>query len=92
MVAFTTPNKTVEWLNAQSSPITLEQWQQSCPMQVLLSGQWLLLINFTEQAHSLTLPEGNWHPVPPFYCHLLRAIPPKIFVVMQRHDFSQSDH
>lgn len=86
------PHKTVEWLNAQGSSITLEQWHQSCPIQVLLSGQWLLLINFTEQAHSLTLPEGDWHPVPPFSCHLIGSIPPKTFVVMQRHHFSPNAH
>ncbi|WP_230085120.1 hypothetical protein [Providencia sp. wls1922] len=91
-MAFTAPHKTVEWLNAQGSSITLEQWHQSCPIQVLLSGQWLLLINFTEQAHSLTLPEGDWHPVPPFSCHLIGSIPPKTFVVMQRHHFSPNAH
>ncbi|HHR6052865.1 TPA: glycogen debranching protein GlgX [Providencia alcalifaciens] len=84
------PNKTVEWLNAQGMPVTLEQWQHSYPLQVLLSGQWLLLINFTEQPHEMTLPQGDWQIVAPFHHHSLSPIPPKTFVVMQRHRFLPS--
>nr|WP_230086800.1 MULTISPECIES: hypothetical protein [Providencia] len=71
-------------------PVTLEQWQHSYPLQVLLSGQWLLLINFTEQPHEMTLPQGDWQIVAPFHHHSLSPIPPKTFVVMQRHRFLPS--
>lgn len=84
------PNKTVEWLNAQGMPVTLEQWQHSYPLQVLLSGQWLLLINFTEQPHEMTLPQGDWQIVAPFHHHSLSPIPPKPSWLCNATDFCQA--
>lgn len=57
----------VQWLNAQGQPLSVQEWEQgeSC-LQIRLSQHWLLVINATLQAVEMTLPEGEWQLVAPF--------------------------
>ncbi|HGM5492033.1 TPA: glycogen debranching protein GlgX [Serratia fonticola] len=57
----------VQWLNAQGQPLSAQQWEQGdrC-MQIRLSQRWLMVINATQQAVEMTLPEGDWQVVAPF--------------------------
>lgn len=63
-----TGNKDVEWLNQQGEPLTTEQWHTVSPLQILLDGTWLLIINLTAQTHYLKLPVGHWVSVAGFEC------------------------
>jgi glycogen operon protein len=57
----------VQWLNAQGQPLSAHEWEQGDRlMQVRLSQRWLLVINATQQAVEMTLPEGDWQVVAPF--------------------------
>lgn len=60
----------VVWLNQHGEPLTPEQWQwhEILPLQILLSGKWLIIINFTEQNQHITLPTGHWVNSEPFLC------------------------
>lgn len=60
----------VVWLNQHGEPLTPEQWQwhEILPLQILLSGKWLIIINFTEQNQHITLPAGHWVNSEPFLC------------------------
>ncbi|KAA8996411.1 glycogen debranching protein GlgX [Affinibrenneria salicis] len=57
----------VQWLTPQGEPMTPRQWEQGeRQLQILLSGRWLLLINAGPGHCEMTLPAGEWQPVPPF--------------------------
>ncbi|MCV9879381.1 glycogen debranching protein GlgX [Brenneria izbisi] len=57
----------VRWLNAQGQPLTPEQWEHGeHRLQIVLSENWLLLINASEQAGTFTLPAGEWRLASPF--------------------------
>ena len=57
----------VQWLNAGGQPLTSEEWTQGLHrMQILLSGRWLITINATQDVATMTLPNGEWHAIPPF--------------------------
>lgn len=58
-------NKEVEWLNAEATSLSLDEWQStSYPiLQVRLSEKWLLIFNRSHQSESLVLPKGLWQPV-----------------------------
>ncbi|MEY0234611.1 glycogen debranching protein GlgX [Providencia manganoxydans] len=60
----------VVWLNQHGEPLTPEQWQwhEILPLQILLSGKWLIIINFTEQNQHITFPAGHWVNSEPFLC------------------------
>lgn len=67
----------VQWLNAQGQPLSAQQWEQSdrC-MQIRLSQRWLMVINATQQAVEMMLPEGDWQIVAPFTQENSRAALP----------------
>ena len=67
----------VQWLNAQGQPLSAQQWEQGdrC-MQIRLSQRWLMVINATQQAVEMTLPEGDWQVVAPFTQENSRAVVP----------------
>lgn len=67
----------VQWLNAQGQPLSAQQWEQGdrC-MQIRLSQRWLMVINATQQAVEMTLPEGDWQVVAPFTQEHSRAVVP----------------
>nr|WP_159567489.1 glycogen debranching protein GlgX [Budvicia diplopodorum] len=58
----------VDWLNAQSQRLSPQQWEQGEQqvLQILLSGQWLIVINLSEHRQTLSLPAGEWLTAPPF--------------------------
>ena len=57
----------VQWLNRDGQPLSADEWQHGVhQMQVLLSHQWLMTINATQDVASLTLPVGEWRAVSPF--------------------------
>ncbi|AWH87604.1 glycogen debranching protein GlgX [Limnobaculum parvum] len=60
--------KDVEWLNAQGHPMSADEWEcvEVPPLQILLSGAWLVVINRTDQLQTLNLPSGQWRIAPPF--------------------------
>lgn len=60
----------VVWLNQHGRSLTPEQWQrnETLPLQILLSGQWLIIINLTEQVQHITLPAGHWVNIESFLC------------------------
>jgi glycogen operon protein len=45
-------------------------------LQIRLSQRWLMVINATQQAVEMTLPEGNWQVVAPFTQEDSRAVLP----------------
>ncbi|WP_411754788.1 glycogen debranching protein GlgX [Serratia sp. (in: enterobacteria)] len=67
----------VQWLNAQGQPLSVQQWEQGdrC-LQIRLSQRWLMVINATQQAVEMTLPEGDWQVVAPFTQENSRAVLP----------------
>jgi glycogen operon protein len=67
----------VQWLNAQGQPLSAQQWEQGdrC-LQIRLSQRWLMVINATQQAVEMTLPEGDWQVVAPFTQEDSRAVLP----------------
>lgn len=67
----------VQWLNAQGQPLSAQQWEQGdrC-MQIRLSQRWLMVINATQQAVEMTLPEGDWQVVAPFTQEPSQAVLP----------------
>ncbi|CAM3898608.1 glycogen debranching protein GlgX [Serratia silvae] len=67
----------VQWLNAQGQPLSAQQWEQGdrC-LQIRLSQRWLMVINATQQAVDMTLPEGDWQVVAPFTQEDSRAVLP----------------
>lgn len=81
------PINDVEWLDAQGEPLTIDQWHQFIPLQIILSGQWLLQINLTEQPYSIIYPDGNWHPVAPVIHHAcntaIQTLHPKTINLLQ---------
>ncbi|RWR02416.1 glycogen debranching protein [[Pantoea] beijingensis] len=57
----------VQWLNAGGQPLTHGEWEQGIHRwQILLSARWLITINATEEVGDITLPDGEWHAIPPF--------------------------
>ncbi len=67
----------VQWLNAQGQPLSVQEWEQGDRhMQIRLSQHWLLVINATQQAVEMTLPEGDWQVVAPFTQDDSRAVSP----------------
>ncbi|WP_140917980.1 glycogen debranching protein GlgX [Limnobaculum xujianqingii] len=64
----TNGNQDVMWLNAQGHPMSADEWERAepPPLQILLSGAWLVVINRTDQLQTLNLPSGQWHIAPPF--------------------------
>ncbi|WP_312689722.1 glycogen debranching protein GlgX [Kosakonia sp.] len=57
----------VAWLNNQGEPLTAKEWQQGIlRLQVLLSGNVLIVINATPEVAEIVLPEGEWRAIPPF--------------------------
>lgn len=58
----------VDWLNAQGQRLSPQQWQQGEQqvLLILLSGQWLIVINLSDHPQTLNLPAGTWLTLPPF--------------------------
>lgn len=52
----------VRWLNADGVPMNHENWHDKTAksMQVLLDGQWLLLVNGARNRQFFNLPQGRW--------------------------------
>ena len=52
----------VRWLNADGVPMNHENWHDRTvkSMQVLLDGQWLLLVNGARNRQFFNLPQGRW--------------------------------
>lgn len=57
----------VGWLNQAGQPLAIDEWNSELRcLQILLSTQWLLIINASDEAADITLAEGEWCPVAPF--------------------------
>jgi len=57
----------VVWLNSQGQPLKPEEWSwEAHRIEILLSGELLLVANATPDEAQFTLPEGEWRAVPPF--------------------------
>lgn len=57
----------VLWLNQYAQPLTAAEWQAGITrLQILLSARWLITLNATGEAASITLPTGEWVALPPF--------------------------
>ncbi|WP_413504975.1 glycogen debranching protein GlgX [Serratia grimesii] len=67
----------VQWLNAQGQSLGAQQWEQGAlQLQIRLSQRWLVVVNATQQAVEMTLPEGDWQLVAPFTQEDSRAVLP----------------
>jgi glycogen operon protein len=67
----------VQWLNAQGQPLGAQQWDQGAlQLQIRLSQRWLVVVNATQQAAEMTLPDGDWQLVAPFTQDDSRAVLP----------------
>jgi glycogen operon protein len=67
----------VQWLNAQGQLLSAQQWEQGAlQLQIRLSQRWLVVVNATQQAVEMTLPEGDWQLVAPFTQEDSRAVLP----------------
>ena len=67
----------VQWLNAQGQPLGAQQWEQGAlQLQIRLSQRWLVVVNATQQAAEMTLPDGDWQLVAPFTQEDSRAVLP----------------
>jgi glycogen operon protein len=67
----------VQWLNAQGQSLGAQQWEQGdLQLQIRLSQRWLVVVNATQQAVEMTLPEGDWQLVAPFTQEDSRAVLP----------------
>ncbi|QNQ18588.1 glycogen debranching protein GlgX [Kosakonia sp. SMBL-WEM22] len=57
----------VAWLNQHGRPLTPQEWQEGAPrLQILLSGNYLLVMNATSELAEIALPTGDWHALSPF--------------------------
>lgn len=57
----------VAWLGPNGQPLSAEEWQHGARrLQILLSENWLITLNATEEVCDLVLPQGQWHAIPPF--------------------------
>ncbi|WP_313162194.1 glycogen debranching protein GlgX [Kosakonia cowanii] len=57
----------VAWLNQHGRPLTPQEWQQGAPrLQILLSDNYLLVMNATSELAEIALPTGDWHALSPF--------------------------
>lgn len=57
----------VAWLNQHGRPLTPQEWQEGAPrLQILLSNNYLLVMNATSELAEIALPTGDWHALPPF--------------------------
>ncbi|QZN95757.1 glycogen debranching protein GlgX [Symbiopectobacterium purcellii] len=57
----------VQWLNEQAQPLTPSAWEQGARrLQIVLSSDWLLLINASASPCEMSLPAGDWLVSPPF--------------------------
>jgi glycogen operon protein len=67
----------VQWLNAQGQPLSAQQWEQGdLQLQIRLSQRWLVLINASQHAVEMWLPEGDWQIVAPFIQEEPQAVLP----------------
>lgn len=60
--------KDVDWLNGQGAPMTPEEWERSDfqPLQIQLSGEWLIIVNPSKSQQDMHLPAGSWVTAAPF--------------------------
>lgn len=57
----------VQWLNERAQPLTPSAWEQGGRrLQIVLSSDWLLLINAGASPCEMSLPAGDWLVSPPF--------------------------
>jgi len=57
----------VGWLNQAAQPLSADEWQHGIPrMQILLSENWLVCLNASQDVADFALPEGEWRAIPPF--------------------------
>ncbi|MDH2913806.1 glycogen debranching protein GlgX [Kosakonia sp. HypNH10] len=57
----------VAWLNQHGRPLTPQEWQEGAPrLQILLSNNYLLVMNATSELAEIALPTGDWHALSPF--------------------------
>lgn len=57
----------VQWLDSAGQPLTAESWGQGeRRLQIVLSSDWLLLINASASSCEMSLPAGKWQISPPF--------------------------
>ncbi|MDM9616229.1 glycogen debranching protein GlgX [Kosakonia cowanii] len=57
----------VAWLNQHGRPLTPQEWQEGAPrLQILLSNNYLLVMNATAELAEIALPTGDWHALSPF--------------------------
>lgn len=57
----------VAWLNQHGRPLTPQEWQEGAHrLQILLSGNYLLVMNATSELAEIALPTGDWHALSPF--------------------------
>lgn len=67
-ISFENNSKDIDWLNYQAEPMSVEEWQSNkiLPLQIMLSDEWLVIINLTEEPQYLKLPDGAWGYIKPF--------------------------
>jgi len=57
----------VAWLNQHGRPLTPQAWQEGAHrLQILLSNNYLLVMNATSELAEIALPTGDWHALSPF--------------------------
>ncbi|MGR4050651.1 glycogen debranching protein GlgX [Kosakonia cowanii] len=57
----------VAWLNQHGRPLTPQEWQEGAHrLQILLSNNYLLVMNATSELAEIALPTGDWHALSPF--------------------------
>jgi len=57
----------VAWLNQHGRPLTPQEWQEGAPrLQIMLSNNYLLVMNATSELAEIALPTGDWHALSPF--------------------------
>lgn len=57
----------VQWLNERAQPLTPSAWEQGeHRLQIVLSSDWLLLINASASPCEMSLPAGDWLVSPLF--------------------------
>ena len=57
----------VRWLNKDAQPLSAPEWQNGIPcLQILLSDNWLITFNATQDVVEIVLPDGEWRAIPPF--------------------------
>ncbi len=57
----------VAWLNQHGRPLTPQEWQEGAPrLQILLSDNYLLVMNATSELAEIALPTGDWNALSPF--------------------------